>query len=591
MNSEDSSGFRGVSSGATGTSAPPAPEVELAQGGSEPKRRLPGRLASVRLLALSDLDAMARSWLVRGFLLASGILTVLALKGMQAEQKLASQMLEAAYVSYILIWMHAVIFIAGSAFSREQDCLNDAILSRGLTRGEYISGKMAARCVAMFLVIGGVLLPASFWAIRQDQLVRTEAGQVASQARNTRIEAWDPKKVFAETDGTIVQLSVEIGDSVQAGDVLAVLDDRQLFDQLETERRAEENARNEVANTQRRGEDAQRAVDQAEDALARAERSLIARDLLSKLEQADRETDIRARKRDLHTAENQLRVAQDAIPTAERAVENAQSRVREARKRLTYTTITAPLSGYVTERNVQAAQYVGLGTHLLTIARLDEFQVRVPVYEFDEFKRLRTGLAAYIKVGETEFTGKVDRLGATTQDDRWGRPSNYAVARFQGNGTLGLLGLNADVRIVLPPVETKPNRVTALLNTLTGQGQDDLESRTASVTAGWMLIGLGKVLGCAFFLVSLTLFMLVLSRSTLVAILATVGLWHVSNLLFDFAGLPDLSYLEMVRTMDKVLGGVGHPAQELATLAWLFGIAAAIGALAVVLFVIRDPVK
>jgi multidrug resistance efflux pump len=98
------------------------------------------------------------------------------------------------------------------------------------------------------------------------------------------------------------------------------------------------------------------------------------------------------------------------------------------------------LSGYVTERNVQAAQYVGLGNHLLTIARLDEFQVRVPVYEFEEFKRLRTGLAAYVKVGETEFTGKVDRLGATTQDDRWGRPSNYAIARFQGDGTLGLLG-------------------------------------------------------------------------------------------------------------------------------------------------------
>jgi HlyD family secretion protein len=191
-------------------------------------------------------------------------------------------------------------------------------------------------------MIGGILLPASFWAIRQDQLVRTEAGQVASQARNTKIEAWEPKKIFAETDGTIVQLSLEVGDAVQAGDVLAVLDDRQLFDQLESERRAEENARNEVANAQRRFEDAQRAVAQAEDALARAERALIARDLLSKLEQADRETDIRARKRDLHTAENQLRIAQDAIPTTERAVENAQARVREARKRLAYTTITAP---------------------------------------------------------------------------------------------------------------------------------------------------------------------------------------------------------------------------------------------------------
>jgi hypothetical protein len=41
---------------------------------------------------------------------------------------------------------------------------------------------------------------------------------------------------------------------------------------------------------------------------------------------------------------------------------------------------------------------------------------------------------------------------------------------------------NADVRVVLPPREEKPNRVAALFNTLTGRGVDDLESRSASVT-------------------------------------------------------------------------------------------------------------
>jgi multidrug resistance efflux pump len=579
--SEASSGLPAVDGRSSSTPCPPAAL----------NRRQPGRWAAVRLLAWADLDAIWRSWLCRGFLLASGLLTVLALKGMQAEQKVASQMLEALYVTYLLIWMHGVIFIAGGALAREQDCLNDAILSRGVNRGEYLGGKLVARCLAVLLMIGGVLLPASLWAIRQDKLVRTEAGQVASQARNARIEAWDPQKIFAGTDGTIVKLSVEVGDAVQAGDVLVVLDDRQLFDLLETERRAEENARNEVGNAQRRYEDAQRAVAQAEDALARAERALIGKDLLSKIEQADRETDVRARKRDLQNAENLLRVAQDAIAPAERVVENAQARVREARKRLGYTTVTAPLSGYVTERNVHPAQHVGLGMQLLTVARLDEYQIRVPVYEYDEFKRLRPGLAAYIKVGDTEFVGKIDRLGATTQEDRWGRTSNYAIVRFQGKGTLGLLGLNADARIVLPPPETKPNRVATLIHSLTGHGEDDLESRTASVTLGWMAIALGKVLGCACFLVMLTLLLLVLSRSPLIAILGAVGLWHVSNLLFDFAGLPELSYLEMVRTMDKVLGGIANWQDESLALAWLYGISVALGAAAVGLFIARDPAK
>jgi multidrug resistance efflux pump len=554
-------------------------------------RRPPGRGRSLAIVAQTDLVAIARSWLSRGFLVASALLSILALKGMQAEQKVASQMLEALYATYLLVWMHGVVFIAGGALSREQDCLNEAILSRGVTRGEYIGGKLAARCLAILFMIALVLLPGSFWAIRQDQLVRNEGGFVTSNARNTKIEAWEPKKVFAGTDGRLTECSIKVGDSVRSGDVLAMIDDRALFDQLETERRAEETARNEVANAQRRHEDAQRAVAQAEDAVARAERALIAKDLLSKLEQADRETELRSRKRDLQNAGNLLRVAEDAIATAQRAVDNSQAKVRDARKRLSYATITAPISGYVTEVLAQTAQYAGLGMHLFTIAPLDEFQVRVPVYSFDEFKRLKTGLTAYIKIGGTEYKGAIDKLGATAQDDRWGRPSNYVVVRFKGDGALGLLGQDADVRLVLPPREAKQDRMTALLNTLTGSGDDDVESRTASVTPGWMLIGLGKVLGCALLLVALTLFTLVLFRNALFAILGTIGLWHVSNLLFDFAGLPDLSYLEMVRMMDKVLGGVANPAHELDTLAWLLGLAVALALATLALFVSRDPPK
>jgi hypothetical protein len=129
-----------------------------------------------------------------------------------------------------------------------------------------------------------------------------------------------------------------------------------------------------------------------------------------------------------------------------------------------------------------------------------------------------------------------------------------------------LLGLDADVRIVLPPPEEKPNRVATILNTLTGSGQDDLGSRTASVTTGWMLVGLGKVLGCVLLLVTLTLLLLAVSRSALIAILAAVGLWHISNLFLRFRGLADLSYLEIVRTMDRC--SVAWPRAPAGALAW-----------------------
>lgn len=573
---------------ATGeTEAPAATEAAVSG-----RRSFPGRLQSTWLFAKTDLQAVAQSWLVRGFLLASVLLTLLELKGMQAEQKTASQMLEAVYATYLLVWMHGVVFIAGAALMREADCLNDAILCRGVTRGEYISGKLIARCLAILLMVGGVLVPASIWAIRQDKLVRTEDGFVTSAARNTKVEAWEPKKIFAEVNGTVKEMTLKVGDAVKTGDVLALLDDRTIFDELEAERRAEENARNEVNNARRRVEDGKRNVAQAEDALERAERSLIARDLLSKAEQADRQTEIRSRKRDLTNAENLLRIAEDAVPTTERAVENAMARVRDARRRLANATITAPLAGYVTELLANPAQFVGVGAHLFTIAPLDDYQVRVPIYKFEEFKRLKTGLTAYVKIEQTEYKGTIERLGAMTQPDRWGRDSNYALIRFKGDGALGLLGLPADVRLVLPPPKTQVSRATALLNVLTGRGSGESSAtRTTSVTFDWMLIGLGKVLGTACLMVALTLAVLVLFRNSLVAILGVIGFYHISNLLYDFVGLKELSYLEMVATMQKVLGGIAKPMDELVILAWLFGFAVCFGAAAIALFVMRDPPK
>lgn len=570
------------------TTEPRAGEVSVrAEGGP---RRLPGRWASIWLFVRTDVGSMARSWLCRGFFLVSVVVTLLALKGMEAEQKTANQMLEAVYATYLLVWMHGVIFIGGSALMREADCLNDAILSRGVTRGEYILGKCLGRLLAVVGLTAGVLLPCGLWAIRQDQLVRTEGGYVTSAARNVKVEAWEPRKVFAEVAGAVKEASLKVGDFVRTGDVLAQLDDRPIFDELESERRSEENARNEVNNAKRRVEEATRNVAQAEDALERAERGLIAKDLMSKAEQADRQTEIRSRKRDLKNAETQLRTAEEAVAPAERNVENAVARVNEARRRLGRATVVSPISGYVTEMLANPAQYAAVGTHLFTVAPLDEYQVRVPVYKFEEFKRLKEGLTAYVKVEQTEYTGTVAKLGATTQPDPWGRESNYAVVRFRGDGTLGLLGLPADVRLVLPPQEAVTNRVTALFQVLTG-GAEENAGKTASVTPGWMLVGLGKVVGTGCFLTLLSLLAVVLTRNSLVAILGVIGFYHVSNLLFDFVGLKELSYLEMVSTMDKVLGGVARVGPELGGLAWLYGLAAVTGVLAVFMFVARDPAR
>ncbi|MDA7632575.1 hypothetical protein N8766_00565, partial [bacterium] len=208
--------------------------------------RVPSTLETLIVLVRGDLGSCARSWLVRGFLVISTLVSILAMKGMQSDQAVASRMLETLYATYILIWMHGVIFIAGSALLREQDCLSDAILSRGITRGEYIGAKLFSRCLTTLILLGCVILPTSFWAIRQDQLVRTETGYLSANAQGVAVDAWEPKKVFTAVEGPILEMNLEVGDEVHVGDVLALIDDRILHDSLETERRSEQNARNEI---------------------------------------------------------------------------------------------------------------------------------------------------------------------------------------------------------------------------------------------------------------------------------------------------------------------------------------------------------
>ena len=134
-----------------------APKTTATQPSGPAQRCFPTRWQAIRLFTRADLGSLARSWLCRGFFIASAVITILELKGMQAKQQPASQMLEAVYVTYLVVWMHAVIFIAGAALMREADCLNDAILSRGVTRGEYIIGKLISRSLALFPSLNPIL--------------------------------------------------------------------------------------------------------------------------------------------------------------------------------------------------------------------------------------------------------------------------------------------------------------------------------------------------------------------------------------------------------------------------------------------------
>ena len=81
------------------------------------------------------------------------VLTVLELKGMQAGQKAASQMLEAVYATYLLVWMHGGdLYRRLGARPRGRLSERRDTFARGQT-GSALIGKLLARCLAIVLLI------------------------------------------------------------------------------------------------------------------------------------------------------------------------------------------------------------------------------------------------------------------------------------------------------------------------------------------------------------------------------------------------------------------------------------------------------
>lgn len=104
-----------------------------------------------------DAEQLSRSWLVRAWIVLlaapAGFLVVVAAR----EGELASETL-AAYLAAVLAplsWI-AVSILSASAINGEAGSVADAVLSRSVTRGEYVWSKITARlgvCLGVYFAV------------------------------------------------------------------------------------------------------------------------------------------------------------------------------------------------------------------------------------------------------------------------------------------------------------------------------------------------------------------------------------------------------------------------------------------------------
>lgn len=218
--------------------------------------------------------------------------------------------------------------------------------------------------------------------VSQGQAVAVEVAAVARQdvtpelTFSSSLEPIWSADISSKVDGRIETLTVDEGDAVTAGMMIAVLDMGELSAQ----------------------------VIQAEGALLQAKANLEQAELdYSRMDKLAKQGAVSVQALDSARTKRDLAIGQV------RAAEGALSLYAS---KLTGATILSPQSGVVTQRHLQAGFYAKAGTPLVTVANISTLLAKATVGEA-EIAQLKTGVGVKVRVdalGGQEFVGTITRL-------------------------------------------------------------------------------------------------------------------------------------------------------------------------------------
>ncbi len=227
-------------------------------------------------------------------------------------------------------------------------------------------------------------------------------------------------QVRAEASGPVETVRVEAGERVREGEVLAKLDDTALQDAFLS---------------------ARAALRSAEVTLADARRDL-ERD--ERLHQAGA------------VSERDLERSRTRVATSEAALADARARMVSAQEQLAKTTIRAPFSGVVSEREVSAGDVVQSGAQLYTVIDPSSMQLEATV-PADQLQSLKAGTPVEFTVsgyGLRRFQGRIARINPSV-DPATRQVRIYVTIPNRDQGLVA--GLFTEGR-----VETQRKRVVAI---------------------------------------------------------------------------------------------------------------------------------
>ena len=248
-------------------------------------------------------------------------------------------------------------------------------------------------------------------------------------------------------NGQVTALTVDVGDAVANGDILA-RQDADLLTVAVNQAQAELQARqSEVAQAQAAVSDAQTAYNSAQVQLQQAQTEA---DRLTKLA-ADGAVSIQTAEQaqlTLDTGQQVLQSTQEQIRTRQAAVSAAQGRVSaqqavvdQTQERLSYAVVRSPLSGTIIERFVEVGDYAETGDELMQIGDLSSIKVVIEVSDRD-LAQVSVGQPVDVQLdalpGET-ISGRITRIAPAADPTSRLIPVEVTIPNNAGRIGSGLL--------------------------------------------------------------------------------------------------------------------------------------------------------